>query len=559
MLALVAWGALAACGEGAGCGSSPEEEATESSRPARTADDVTELLARALPESVEAVLMIRNWDVALERYEAARPQLEAITGDVGFVEADLRNTLGVDLREPSTLSEAGIAADGGAAVTAIGEVPVTLVLTSDAPALDARMRSILPEQPFRLGAEPEVRTVSGATLTLFRRESGARPEAALAQIGDVAAIFRAADVEALEAATAALAGASEGSSLADGERFARAASQAGEHDLLLWLSGERAASGGRVPARIADDIEVIDADAAAAALRRFGDAAFYLTLDASGIRGSFAVHPATEIVDQTRALVEGGGSPAFAALVDDSAFAVVRGTLTPAGLVSVLSGWREGELREAADEHIEAFDEIVGMSVEDELAPALGGNFLALLTRQRLMTLSRAMNSGAPGEWFSGLGAVVAVEVRDRDTVARALEAMVPNLDGRATTFEDDGTLVLEFTDAQADIGNLVLTDDALLLVPSRQRRELVDRASAEGLPEGSGAAFDLARAPRANGLFVDMQQIVEGPLGRVGLARLPEEAQRALARCENIVVSFDVEETRFVGSLEIAFAPLGE
>ena len=97
----------------AGCRGGAEAPSAQAPTHSRSAAEITTALASALPSDTHAVVMVRSWRSALERYEDARPQLEAITGDVGFVETDLRNTLGVDLRSPATLGDAGIALDGG--------------------------------------------------------------------------------------------------------------------------------------------------------------------------------------------------------------------------------------------------------------------------------------------------------------------------------------------------------------------------------------------------------------------------------------------------------------
>ena len=541
----------------AGCRGGAEAPSAQAPPHSRSAAEITTSLASALPSDTHAVVMVRSWRSALERYEDARPQLEAITGDVGFVETDLRNTLGVDLRSPATLGDAGIALDGGVAFASHGEARFTVLLTEDSAALDARMREILPEQPFALQAEPEVRTLEDATLTLFRRRAGDDPLVGLAILGEHAALFREMSADQMESLTRSLAAAKSGANLAETELFRRAARDAGDHDLLCWASGPSLAEAGEVSDALADLVDGLDAELINSALTGLGESAAYLTMDSGGIRGDFTLRPSAEAFEESAALVGESGVPDFAGLVDASSFVVMRATVSPTKLADLMSTWRG---RHQADLDVEALDELdtlIGMSLEDELAPALGSNLLGLMTRQRLMTLSRAMNSGAPGEWFSGLGAVVALDVRDRDVVQRALESLVANLDGRAATFSSNGTFVLEFTDAQADIGNLVLTDSALLLVPARQRTELVERVTEGGPSEGSGVALELAQGTLANGVYVDMQQIVSGPLGRVGFARLPTEVQRAFGRTSQISFTLRAEDAGYTGRLVVDFAPL--
>ena len=61
----------------ADCRGAAETPSAETPTHSRSAAEITSALARALPSDTHAVVMVRSWRSALQRYEDARPQLEA--------------------------------------------------------------------------------------------------------------------------------------------------------------------------------------------------------------------------------------------------------------------------------------------------------------------------------------------------------------------------------------------------------------------------------------------------------------------------------------------------
>jgi len=166
----------------------------------------------------------------------------------------------------------------------------------------------------------------------------------------------------------------------------------------------------------------------------------------------------------------------------------------------------------------------------------------------------------APGLVATGFGIIVALQVTDRETVDRLFETIVPLLEGRAERFEDDGNTIIAFTDEDADIGNLVLTDDFLFLVPQRNRDDLLEQiASGSGSLEGvdDAAAHELVNAAATNGAFIDLRAILDGPIGAVAAPTLPDELRDALANFDEVHVRAMPGEDGIRNDLTLVFSPL--
>jgi hypothetical protein len=555
----VAWLVLAlllsaGCGR---CGGSPSPiDADTADLPTGPAA-VTVALARVLPASTEAVVFVRSWRAALERYADARPYLQNVTGDLGFVETDLRNTLALDLRRPDSFDEIGIASDGGMAAAWVVDTPAFAFLLADVESFTEQLAATMAAPPIGLDEAPEQKAVGACSMTLFRRSGQQRVEAAFAIIGAVGVLFPNPPTDGPNRAVAAMCDASTGDNLSNSDALATSIEDAGDRAYLLHLE-----TIGTAP--------VLDALSAATGLAgsdlagtaaRYGHGNIAFDLDATGLVGRWRQHPTAAMLASMRELTVSGDPPGFARLVNDETFILLRLTLEPARAFALARSARDEAYAAPIDEQLAAFDAAFGAPFADAVLPALGAHWTALATRARLFTLNRAISSGKAGDWFGGLGIVLAVEVNDRAVIDQAMRAIATTLEGRADLFESDGTLVLEFTDADADLGNLVLTDTMLLLVPARQRRDVVGQlTTGEGVSTtvlDTPLAIELVEAAGINGLYINVASVVSGPLGQVALARLPEEVQRALAQFDRAVIAGAVEDNAWSMDVQLRFTDL--
>ena len=534
-------------------GSSPPSEPVAAALPSGP-EAVTLALARVFPADTEAVVFVRNWRAALERYGDARPYLQNVTGDLGFVETDLRNTLALDVRRPDSFDEVGIASEGGMAAAWVLDTPAFAVLLAAPATFTERLAATMAAPPIGLDEVPEQRAVGACSMTLFRRSGQTRVEAAFATIGTVGVLFPAPPRDGPEHALAAMCAASNGENLSGADALEASIEDAGDRAYLLHL---QSLAGGPMLDAIARVADLPAGDATAVAAR-YGHGSVAFDLDATGLVGQWRQHPTREMLQEMRALTTGEDPPGFASLINDETYVLLRLTLDPARVLDLARTAGDGAHAEAIDAQLAAFDAAFGGAFTDAVVPAIGPHWAALTTRARLFTLNRAMSSGKLGDWFGGLGVVLALEVRDRAVIAQALRAIAASLEGRAEVYESDDTLVLEFTDADADLGNLVLTDTLLLLVPSRQRRDLVAQ-----LTSGEGVSTTVLDTPMAqalvetngiNGMFINVASVVEGPLGQVAFARLPEEVQRGIAQFDRAVISGAVEGNAWSMDVQLRF-----
>jgi len=525
-----------------------------------TPSEVTLGFAAQLPADLPGLLVLRDWDAVLEEYRALRPRLDAIIGSVGMVENDLRNTLGVDVNRSASLDEIGISSAGGVAMTTIGEHPVVLLRLGDADTFVAHVTEVAGGQPFNLRAEVETSQVGEATLHVFRRRAGDRPRLAVAIRGDLAIIPP--DARHAEAVLEVM-GSAPASPLSENAAFVAALPSFDEWQIFGWIDATV------VSARLAAD------ESAAARLgehvlneiARMGTTAVGFRLAADRIRATALTQPHPELNDRVQALMDlEGENPHFERLLGEDTYLFVRSTVELDALLALLHEEGGSDASARLRDLVRVGSEQLGMSVEDDLLPAIGPNMLIMATRARMLTLRRVLNAvsnermPAPGLVATGFGIIVALQVTDRETVDRLFETIVPLLEGRAERFEDDGNTIIAFTDEDADIGNLVLTDDFLFLVPQRNRDDLLEQiASGSGSLEGvdDAAAHELVNAAATNGAFIDLRAILDGPIGAVAAPTLPDELRDALANFDEVHVRAMPGEDGIRNDLTLVFSPL--
>ena len=174
LIAATAVALSSACGGCKGGGGS-EHAATEAAPIPSTPDEVSTAFARAVPATSPVLVVLRDPSSLLEGYGRIRGNVTAVVGEaeLGMIETDLRNTLGLDLARPASLADAGIAPNGGFALLNVGTRAVFGVIVHDASVFEAKLRQTLAAPPFDLRGAVEEGSAHGARTLTFRTRDGA--------------------------------------------------------------------------------------------------------------------------------------------------------------------------------------------------------------------------------------------------------------------------------------------------------------------------------------------------------------------------------------------------
>jgi hypothetical protein len=176
-----------------------------------------------------------------------------------------------------------------------------------------------------------------------------------------------------------------------------------------------------------------------------------------------------------------------------------------------------------------------------------------------MLTLRRAVQAplDEPGALFTGLGLVIGMRIHDRSLIEQLVTQLVATSDGRATSFSESGNTVVQFNDEQTDVGSIVLTDDFLLLVPSRDREAFLTAMN----DAQAGRTFDEPRAqamlsePVANGIYIDLARVLGGPLGAFLTEGVNEQTRTTLASLRDLYLSIQTTPTGLEADFSVRFA----
>lgn len=561
-LATIALTAIFALGSG-GCSTCGEphegdEDTTESEATLipETPAELSAACASLVPEGTTVFAAIRDPRAVAAGYASVRSHLEAVLqGDLGMVETDLRNTLGIDLSRATSLEDSGVSVGAGFAVAIFEGRLVGLVALSNPGLFHDRLTEIVDGRPFDFSAPVDERSVLGEPLYVFGTER--RSELALTYRGGIAVLIPNAD-DGVDAFVERLLG--DGPKLGDLAEFSASTEAAGSAHAHIFVNPEALISERpeEVEAWLAGHIpQGTDAAAVSARLRTTGPTTVSLSLEENAMDVQIIQEPRTEAVDGFGRVTAAEGDPGFAAIATEDVYAFVRLTVAPDRLLATVRDMLNEDRRAGLDSGIADIDALLVDESVEQILPAFGSQASLLFTRARLLTLSRAMNNGSPGEFFSGLGVVIAFELNDPARARSALQRLAELMSDRADTFEADGNLVVEFTDARSDIGNIVVTERFALLVPARQRSEVTDLLTADTRDLSwldSAQARDMLTEPVANGLFLDLERISEGPIGQVAFARLPVHARRFVARIARLTMTVRNQDAAIVSDLNVRF-----
>lgn len=527
-------GGCARCGqEGSGRGTSSPEAAA----------DAALGIAELVPADVTGFVALRDLSAVSTQYRALRPRIDALIGNVGMVETDLRNTIGVDPARLEDLTPIGVDAGGGIGLALVGASPVIVVRLADTATFVTHMTRTGQGQPFNLSAPVEEVEVGDARLFRLRRAPEGNAKISFAVRGRVGYIFG--DASGDRALLERLLAVEPTASLATEPRWSGSAARFDGAAIVLYVNPATAAdvalgSGAPLDAEATDLIR---------RLSRGQTFAAGITLSADRIEVDLAQAPSPDLVGPLTAAVNTAGTnPDFARLVGPDAYLVARATLAPAELLNAVRAALSAPQQAQVDAMFASIRETSGLDFEAEILPTLGRNVLVMATRARMLTLRRVVQASRPnpGETATAFGIVIALEVSNRAAVSALLDRVATTLGARAERFESNGSSVLGFTDQQADIGNIVLTDRFLILVPQRNRDELLEQLQRPATQQQQLRSLDaraLVNDVSANGIFVDLQAIATGPIGSTLGPMLPDEVMRAAANFDSLLVRTEFVE----------------
>jgi len=533
-----------------------QEQPDSSTSPSSVAEPVatTPLLAR-VPADVAGVLVLRDWDSVSSLYRSLRPRLETLTA-LGVIETDLRNTAGIDLQHPETLAEIGVAYPGQAALVApaSGRSWILLAL-SDASRFEPHVTRVFTGQPFNL-AGPVERLEGTSGLVLGFRPDEAAPVQLQIAIGASHAAFLTGESDLQKGLALLVSPGTPG--IADSPSFQAFFSSDAPDPIVFHGTGAglRSVISNITSGDLAELLSIEQLDAVQTL-------SLSVNADADSIDGRVVVgvseRAAEQFAEMTSAATE---PPDFGRLTLDSTYALARFTLKSDTALQFWLNELSAERRAAVQGQLDAFSERIGMQLAGEVLPALGTSGFLMATETRMLTLRRAVQSplGEPGALFTGLGLVMGLRINDRSHIDALITRLVATSDGRATSFAEDGNTVVQFNDEQTDVGTIVLTDDFLLLVPSRDREAfLAAMNDAE-----AGRTFDEPRAqamlsePVANGLYIDLARVLGGPLGAFLTEGVNAQTRTTLASLRDLYLSIQTTPTGLDGDFSVRFAAAG-
>lgn len=528
---------------GSGCGRCGADRPGRDSGSAEQVERVDPAvgLAQLVPADAVAYVGVRNLAQLSSQFAALRPRLNALLGNIGMIETDLRNTLGIDVARLDDLSAIGVEARDGIGLAVSGADAFVFARLSNRETFVAHVTRVAQGQPFNLAAPVEEVTVGDATILRFRRAAGDNVKLSIALRRDVAYLLG--DARTDEALLTRLAAVTTESSLGGQAALQAAAARFASSIAVVWLSPEAATDlAGTLLGNGANG------EAARQSLRELGTISAGLRLRADAIELETVASPTGEAGARLAAtMAPSGTNPEFGRLVGNDTYMIARSSLdTTHGLATLRRILPATAVRDL-DAALALVETHVGMNVETDLLPALGRNVIALATRARMLTLRRVIQSNTinPGEAASAFGLIVALDINDRAQVERFLDGMVNSLEGRAEKFTSNGYTVVGFTDQQSDIGNLVLTDRMLMLVPSRNREDLMAQlASGSATPTlRTESASSLVSDATATGIYIDVAAVIGGPIGATLGPMVPDQVMRAIGNLDHVLIRSDLAD----------------
>lgn len=510
---------------------------------------VTTGLATFAPADVEIFVALRDWERLMGIAPGLRARLPGEAGTIAQVETDLRNTFGVRLDDPDSLRDLGLAPNGGAAFLVIGETPVFIAYLADTGRFDERIPEILREQPFAMRGEPRQRTVDGASVTGWTMPDEERARVTTGRYQNIGFLIPLDTSDTVADATIRAIRQAEGDSLAERADFQAALPRTDGMAFFGWIG----------PGLVGEDAGLSEIAGEIGENTRV-PFALHTRVDGLDLR---ILYPASSSrVERLRAIAEASAPRAeLGRIPGPDAWGVVRLTLQPSALLAEARS--EERAASELDQTLSEISTLFQLDVQSQLIPALGANMIVAFTRVRAMTLIRAINNDniPPGDLLDALGAIVAIELTDREPLLEALQRIAAAAGEDINQFEDRGMPVFTVRDPRASLLSLVLHEHFLLLVPERQRGALLDRIAgdADSTPTliRDDSATRMLTAPSANGAYLNLGSLLTGPLGNALNAQLPIDLSQVALFADQVYGRMRIEDEGLRIDASLRYAPV--
>lgn len=503
------------------CKKNRGDEASE-----RAQEQAARALETLLPGDIDNAVLIRNLSDAFSGVGPMLDRAQAFVGDLSPVEADIRNTLGVDVRHPEQLASLGIDPTGQAILSRRSSHMLIAVSLNDAEKFVAHATQVLQGAPFSLRAPVTEESQSGARVVQFRRAEDEAARASLI-VRDRVGIILLSSSEEPPRLEDYLADAE--TSLADNEAYHATVQGLEGYPIVIWGDPKS------VYARRSGDLALASAqqqvDAVVDASQTGG-----LGLDIKGdrLRGEFAVsfEPGDELEELKSIYLRGDQAPTFAGVATTDAYALTRIIIDPELYMRSLFE-RLADVDSALDESARktALDGIVERDFDATVVPAFGTHLFMANTRARVITLSSALNREGPkklSDLTDSFGLVISLELRERAPIQFVIDKLIEKGHLTATKREEEGAIVYDISDADDPLGALILEDHRMTLVPRRQARELTTQILSGETPTLEQFHAEEARTlvDRTNdgGMAIDVDEVLNGPFGNLMGNAIPDQ-----------------------------------
>lgn len=492
-------------------------------------DDV-DTLASYVPADASSVLFGIDFTAALATYPGFRARVSTYIQDYATIEADFRNTLGVDFAHPNRLKDIGVDPRGGVVCFMDDGQSVCATRLSDEDTFATHVTTVAQGQPFNLRA-PVVSTElpSGGTLLRFASKEGAAPQLALVHNANMGFLVMKPKPESLDAFAQKLETKRE-TSLRDREVFQKIIDHGEKASIFWWISPEALGDLAKTIPELAgiqqNSFQKPVMQGAVVGLRLHSDAIdgwYSLLLDDTNDKISSLLIRKEDIA-----------AADFSKLVQDDAYALVRMHADPKEVSRIIRTAIEPKRLEGTSDKME---DVLGQDdLEQGLQKALGYDFLIQATRARLLTLAALMRGGkitaeALGD---GLGIIGAFQLRDADALRSVFQDIQNARPGtiQEVTSDDEPSY---WTIPNGPAKNIVIyIDDQTLIVstkkqvPDIQARiqasepQALTAHSIEEVEAFRGATDDL-------GIFVNLHSVANNSLGKIAGSSLPEPMRDAI------------------------------
>src|SRR5690625_2461062 len=556
---------------GTGCkGCQKNDESATESQAADPWQSTLDLLADHVPADATNAIFVVEFTTALASYPGFRARVSTYVKDYATIEADLRNTLGVDPAHPSNLAQLGIEPTGGAVCAKLQGQPVCGVTLSDHAKFQEHATSVLQGQPFNLRA-PIVQTnlPSGGTLLRFASEENSPTKAAIVLTDKLGYVILRPHADTIESLAATLE-TPHATPLRTRPAFQKLLEHTERSAILGWLGPdaipllahriepprttprrtrpafhqllkhtERSATIGWLGPDASNVLggQLFDTD-----MSRFlptknvsQGAALGIKLYADAIQGWFSVliDEKNDKIHTLLARPAGNQAADFSKLIDDESYAFLRVHVDADEVRQTLRDTFKSEDIEDTEKRIE--DALGTDQLEQELMNALGSDMIVMATRARLLTLAGLarggeVNARALGD---GLGMILVYQLKDAKAMRSLLNTISTDRADVLSHTQNEEEEFWQIEKGPASGTLLLLTDDAIIATTARQKKDVLARVAADEIPElkeiDAEEARELREAVDALGLFVDLKRVANNSLGRIASNNLSDTMRNAI------------------------------